>query len=193
MRHVNLSELKRMWILYFTFSDLEDLVISSEDCWGEPCHCLRCQWRFYLPDRRCWFEFTQQFELFEFVEFKMLQITLDESDFFSAWVSARDAGFSDNQVDTKSMLSTDLGIFRILIAFKVPISVSCIHKKCSLKKYCDDWADTVMKHSKIMKHFQSTMVVCCCVHCSNIGLDHLLKSTKNLQHITSNQFLTIRR
>ncbi|KAL4002256.1 hypothetical protein ACH3XW_2705 [Acanthocheilonema viteae] len=31
----------------------------------------------------------------------MLQITLDESDFFSAWVSAKDAGFPDSQNDTK--------------------------------------------------------------------------------------------
>ncbi|VDK80538.1 unnamed protein product [Litomosoides sigmodontis] len=31
----------------------------------------------------------------------MLQITLDESDFFSAWVSAKDAGFPDSQSDTK--------------------------------------------------------------------------------------------
>ncbi|VDN07225.1 unnamed protein product [Thelazia callipaeda] len=31
----------------------------------------------------------------------MLQITLDESDFFSAWVSAKDAGLSDSQNDTK--------------------------------------------------------------------------------------------
>ncbi|VDO31580.1 unnamed protein product [Onchocerca flexuosa] len=31
----------------------------------------------------------------------MLQITLDESDFFSAWVSAKDAGFPNSQNDTK--------------------------------------------------------------------------------------------
>ncbi|KAM3723897.1 WD repeat-containing protein [Dirofilaria immitis] len=31
----------------------------------------------------------------------MLQITLDESDFFSAWVSAKDAGFTNSQNDTK--------------------------------------------------------------------------------------------
>uniref|UniRef100_A0A915AQJ8 WD repeat-containing protein 48 homolog n=1 Tax=Parascaris univalens TaxID=6257 RepID=A0A915AQJ8_PARUN len=31
----------------------------------------------------------------------MLQITLDESDFFSAWVSAKDAGFPERQTDTK--------------------------------------------------------------------------------------------
>lgn len=34
--------------------------------------------------------------------FQMLQITLDESDFFSAWVSAKDAGFPERQTDTKS-------------------------------------------------------------------------------------------
>ncbi|VDK30488.1 unnamed protein product [Gongylonema pulchrum] len=31
----------------------------------------------------------------------MLQITLDESDFFSAWVSAKDAGFFDSTSETK--------------------------------------------------------------------------------------------
>ncbi|VDN50699.1 unnamed protein product [Dracunculus medinensis] len=31
----------------------------------------------------------------------MLQITLDESDFFSAWISAKDAGFPERQTDTK--------------------------------------------------------------------------------------------
>ncbi|VDK27522.1 unnamed protein product [Anisakis simplex] len=35
----------------------------------------------------------------------MLQITLDESDFFSAWVSAKDAGFPERQTDTKSLFS----------------------------------------------------------------------------------------
>ncbi|MFH4977842.1 hypothetical protein AB6A40_004551 [Gnathostoma spinigerum] len=38
----------------------------------------------------------------------MLQITLDESDFFSAWVSARDAGFPERLSDNKSMLKAEL-------------------------------------------------------------------------------------
>jgi len=33
--------------------------------------------------------------------FKVLEITLDESDVFSAWVSARDAGFADKPSDAK--------------------------------------------------------------------------------------------
>lgn len=32
----------------------------------------------------------------------MLEITLDESDVFSAWISARDAGFLDKPSDAKS-------------------------------------------------------------------------------------------
>ena len=32
---------------------------------------------------------------------QVLEITLDESDVFSAWVSARDAGFADKPSDAK--------------------------------------------------------------------------------------------